>query len=271
MRGFYPEEPGRVSVITHGMIVIVGSRHDAIAAALAEAWGGRVCTAEDLITPGWSWEVPGGRRTWIVGGAAVDDRDVTGVFVRRSTVHRQELPRVPPADRGYLAAELHGLLSLVLGTTAARVCNPVVDGAFGEEALRPARWLAAARACGIAVHPVRLHSDAEPRPLPEAFTVEVVGDDCHGGGAAARDRSAALALVSRLGLVWGSVAFDGRHRLLTVTARLPPSSSATRALGALLGASPSQVRSRPRRRTGERRALRPQLGRSRAEPRRSRP
>lgn len=253
------------------MIVIVGSRHDAIAAALAEAWGARVCTAEDLLAPGWSWEVPGGRRTWIVGGAAVDDRDVTGVFVRRSTVHPQELPRVPPADRGYLAAELHGFLSLVLGTTAARVCNPVVDGAFGEEALRAARWLAAARACGIAVHPVRLRSDAEPRTLPEAFTVEVVGDDCHGGGAAARDRSAALALASRLGLVWGSVAFDGRHRLLTVTARLPPSSSATRALGALLGASPAQVRSRPRRRTGERRALRPELGRSRAEPRRSRP
>jgi hypothetical protein len=246
------------------MIIVIASRHDAIAAALAEAWGGRVCTAEDLIAPGWSWEVPGGRRTWVVGGAAVDDRDVTGVFVRRSTVHPQELARVPPDDRAYLAAELHALLGLVLGTTAARVCNPVVDGAFGEEALRPARWLVAARACGITVHPVRLRSDAEPRTLPEAFTVEVVGDECHGAGAAARDRGAALALASRLGLVWASVAFDGRHRLLTVTARLPPSSSATRALGALLGASPAQVRPRPRRRTGERRALRP-------EPRRPRP
>jgi hypothetical protein len=225
------------------MIVIVGSRHDPVARGLAGAWPeAALCSAEDLVSPGWVWplEPPKGdrrrpARKWVIAGDVVDDRELTGIFLRRSAVYPEELAGVHREDRAYLAAEAQAFLSCVLATTAARVVNPVVDGAFGEEALRPDRWPLAAQAAGLAMHPIRMCS--KPRRSSVQGTsrvVEVVGGDVI-GDAPQRLRSGAAGLTADLGLSWATCIFDQQHRLVTITAARPPGPVAAAALAVLLG------------------------------------
>ena len=73
------------------MIVVVGSRHDPVAADLIALWPqAALCSAEDLVSPGWVWRH--GRpasRSWIVDAKPIRDEDVTGVFIRRSSVYAE--------------------------------------------------------------------------------------------------------------------------------------------------------------------------------------
>jgi len=217
------------------MIVVLGSRHDPVAAALVASWpGAALCSAEDLTLPGWVWRSPArGAPRWVVGGSVIDDDEVSGVFVRRSTVYPEELLSTHRDDRAYLAAEAHAFLVFVLATTRARVANPVVDGNLGEESLRAERWGEAAHELGLPVAPLRVASDrASPRPW-RPVVVEAVGDEVF-GAASARTRAGVQRLCARLGLTWASFVFDGRQQLRAVTASRPPGRDATRALGQLL-------------------------------------
>lgn len=221
------------------MIVVVGSRHDPVAVALARSWpSAALCAAEDLVRPGWRWRSAtlttrqdGGR--WVVDGEIVNDADVTGVFVRRSGVYPEEFPSTHPDDRAYLAAESHAFLVFLLSATRATVANPVVDGALGEEAIRAERWLAAAAQAKTEVVPLRVTDDGVPRRAAEHFVVEVVGDEAF-GLASTGVKMAARRIVRRLGLAWATVLFDRRQRLLAVTAARPPGEQAIAALGRLL-------------------------------------
>ncbi len=220
------------------MIVVVGSRHDPVAVALAAAWpDAGLCSAEDLTTTGWVWPSGTGTRRWVVSGRVVDDRDITGVFLRRATVLRDELAHIHADDRAYLAAEAHAFLVHVLATTAARVAPPVVDGGIGDETLRPERWLGAAAGAGLTVAPIRLTTEASPdgrRRAPVRRLAEVV-DGVATGDASARCRRGAEVLARDLALPWATLAFDGRGRLVTVTTRAAPSAAATAALASALG------------------------------------
>jgi hypothetical protein len=218
------------------VIVVVGSRHDRVAAALVRAWpGAALCSAEDLTSPGWRWELPVGpvANTWVVDGEAVPDDDVSGVFVRRSAVYPEELTATHPEDRSYLAAETHAFLVFVLATTSGAVVNPVGDGSLGDEAIRPERWMPAAHGCGLTPAPVRMSNRARPRKL-RTRTLEVVGDESF-GDVPERLHRAARALAATLDLAWATFVFDGRSRLVTITATSAPSDEATNALGRLLG------------------------------------
>jgi hypothetical protein len=150
------------------MIVVVGSRHDQVATRLVATWkSAALCSAEDLTRAGLAWEVQGrARRTWVVDGALVDDADVTGVFLRRSAVYPEELTSTHSDDRVYLAAEAHAFLVFVLASTRATVVNPVVDGGFGEEALRHERTVQAAAEGRIAIAPLTLASRTIARRRP---------------------------------------------------------------------------------------------------------
>lgn len=217
------------------MIVVLGSRHDKVAVALVEAWPDAVlCAAEDLTRPGWAWRTssPLSRR-WVIDGEVVDDEEITGVFVRRSTVYPEEFLSTHPDDRRYLAAEAHAFLVFVLSATRGTVANPVAEGAFGDEAIRPERWIAAADDAGLPIAPLRLTSSRlGPRRL-HPVVVEVVGDEAF-GEAPARSKAVALRIARRLELIWATVVFDGRHRLLTITSARPPGHEAVDALGRLL-------------------------------------
>lgn len=219
------------------MIVVIGSRHDSVATALVDAWpDAALCSAEDLTQPGWMWrpDSPPSPR-WVINANVVDDEDITGVFVRRSAVYPEELLSTHPDDRSYLAAEAHAFLVFVLAATRAAVANPVADGALGDEAIRPERWIPAAVGAGLSVAPLRLTSNhLRPRQL-HPIVVEVVGDEVF-GDAPARLKVAALRVARQLNLLWAAVVFDGRHRLLTITSARPPSAEALDALGRLLAA-----------------------------------
>jgi hypothetical protein len=219
------------------MIVVVGSRHDAVALALVSRWpGAALCSAEDLVQPGWVWpHREPVSRTWLVDGRLVRDEEVTGVFTRRSAVYAEEFATIHPEDRAFLAAENHAFLAFVLATTSARVVNPVIEGAFGEEALRPERWTTVAQALEIPVRPVRVSSQPRRQTRYRAYEIEVVGNEVFGAGPPPV-LEAAHRLIDALGVAWGVVLFDARHRLITITSARRPSDSAATALGRLLGA-----------------------------------
>lgn len=217
------------------MIVVVGSRHDSVAANLVASWpDAALCSAEDFVHQGWVWRHgQPASRTWIVNTRPVRDEDVTGVFIRRPTIYAEELATTHPADRAFLASEVHAFLTFVLATTSARVVNPVIDGAFGEEALRPERWTAAASALGINVRPLRVTSRQRRRTRYRTYEVEVVGDKVF-GDAPARVLEGARRLASALGLAWGVFLFDARYRLITISGARRPSDAAAAALASLL-------------------------------------
>src|SRR5215510_4696081 len=217
------------------MIVVVGSRHDSVATNLVALWPqAALCSAEDLVSPGWVWfQGKSGLHTWIVDTKPVRDEDVTGVFLRRSAVYAEELVTTHPADRHFLAAETNAFLTFVLATTLARVINPVNDGAFGEDVLRPERWLATASEIGMAVRPMRVYSERRRRAYRINYEVEVVGSEVF-GAAPPRVRERARRLTETLGVSWAVLLFDARHRLITITAARRPSAPAAEALGRLL-------------------------------------
>lgn len=219
------------------MIVVVGSRHDPVATDLVRSWPRAVlCSAEDLVSPGWVWSHSQPETcTWIVDKKPVRDEEVTGVFIRRSAVYAEELITTHPADRAFLAAEAHAFLTFILATTSALVVNPVFDGAFGEEALRPERWTALASQVGMSVRSVRVASGPQRRTKYRTNEIEVVGSELL-GNCPARVRDGASRLTNLLGVAWGVVLFDARHRLVTITTARRPSDAAAAALGRLLKA-----------------------------------
>jgi hypothetical protein len=217
------------------MIVIVGSRHDKVAAALVKAWpDAALCSAEDLTRSGWIWHLNRtGLSRWVIGGEIVADEDITGVFVRRSAMYPEEFLSTHPDDRSYLAAETHAFLIFVLAATRALVATPVADGALGDEAIRPERWMPMARQAGLSVAPIRLSSNRLRIRRLHPVTLEVVGNEVF-GTAPRRSKAAALQLVHQLNLLWATVVFDRRHRLVTITSAQPPCDEAVPALGRLL-------------------------------------
>lgn len=219
------------------MIVVVGSRHDRDALALVTCWPeARLLSAEDLTSAGWEWAVCDGPRIWVVDGERIDDRHVSGVFVRRSTVHPEELVGVHRDDRSYLAAECHAFLIAVLGTTHAKVVNPVGEGAMGDEALRPERWMPAAVAAGLVPRPILLSDATQPVLPTPAHMVEVAGGQPFASSPEVPEqiRAGAVEMIATLDMTWGCCAFDEQRRLIGVTTSFQPSAGARVELGRLL-------------------------------------
>jgi hypothetical protein len=218
------------------VIAVAGSRHDAVAEELVRRWpGAALCGAEDLTTHGWRWPTSSsiGERKWVIDGATVPDHEVTGVFVRRSTVYPDEFPRTHPDDRTYLAAESHAFLVFVLATTGATVVNPVRDATFGADALRPEEWMAVASRLGVVVAPLRITSGGWPRPFDSTTIVEVVGREPL-AEQPVKLADAAVAVTGALGLTWAVAAFDDKDRLGALSITRPPSTDAACRLGQLL-------------------------------------
>jgi hypothetical protein len=222
------------------VIVVAGSRHDPVAAALVRAWpGAALCAAEDLAAPGWIGRLhPPSSLRWIVAGRPVADSEISGVFVRRSAFYPEEFLSTHPDDRAYLAAEAHAFLGWVLSRTGAVVANRPRDGAFGKEALGLEQWMPAARRAGVAVRPLRLTSRPARRPRNRPpFVVDLVGGaPC--GDAPVGVKKAAARLAGELDLVWATALFDGRRRLIAMTAAADPGPEARDRLGAILARRP---------------------------------
>lgn len=169
--------------------------------------------------------------TWVIDGTVVADAQITGVFLRRSAFYPEEFQATHPADRAYLAAECQAFLVALLDSSAAVIANPVNGGAFGEDALRPERWMAAAQSLDLPVAPLRVQA-TQRMPPPLTSRVDVVGDEVHGISRSLRPRL--VQLVRALQLPWATLLLDERERLVGVTGALAPSDVAATALAALL-------------------------------------
>ena len=218
------------------MIVVVGSRHDNVSRSIVEALpSAALCSAEDLTRPGWIWALssPEANR-WVVDGKVVDDSEVTGVLVRRSCVYPEELVATHRDDREYLAAESTAFLVFVLSQTGARVANPVADGALGDDAVRPERWMPAAAGLGVRPAPLRLKAGGAVRLPAATTTAQVVGREAF-GDVPPRLREAAVELAAALHLLYAAFVFDRRRRLVAVSSVQPPSEAALAGLASALG------------------------------------
>jgi hypothetical protein len=217
------------------MIVVLGSRHDPIAASLVDQWSdASLCSAEDITTVGWAWSPTGAvDPMWVVDGSPVSDRNVDGVFLCRRAFYAEEFPTTNPHDRAYLAAESHAFTADVLSSTDATVVQPVGDGTFGDELLRPDRWIAVARSIGLPVAPMRLGSRVEPYDASSLRSVEVVGDAVL-GEVSAETKARLVDLASGLGVGWLTVALDESDRVHSLTSSAAPSPEARVALESYL-------------------------------------
>src|SRR5664279_42730 len=96
------------------MIAVLASRLDPEARALVAAWsaeGAALLSAEDLGSPGWVFDPRDpGAGTAVVAGQPVPVAALRAVLTRRPAVVAEELARIAPADRPYVAAETNAFL-----------------------------------------------------------------------------------------------------------------------------------------------------------------
>lgn len=218
------------------MIVIIGSQFDPVASGLTESWAdAELCSAQDLVSPGWSWKVADkDNQTWVISGKTVPDEEVAGVLVLRSAVLPEELTTIHADDRAFVSSELRAFITFLLVSTRALVINPVINHTFGEDVLRREWWLVYAGQAGVPVYNRRVTHLLNPRPLPKtAWRVEVVGDKTISDAPPSVCERAGKT-AGAAGLLWGVFSFDSRRNLLDISACGMPSPAAATALYQLL-------------------------------------
>ena len=199
------------------MLVVVASRFDGEATALAARWakdGAALLRCEDLSTAGWRY-LPDDPRssTAVVSGELVPISSIRGVVTRRPSIFEAEIACVATMDREFVAAEMNAFLLCWLAALRCPVFNPPTPGCLSGPNWSPAEWVRAAARTGICVRPFRTDIPACPEsrieqsgigpaePAGEAIEVTLVGDCCFGapdGEVAAYARNLAAAAGVRL-------------------------------------------------------------------------
>lgn len=149
------------------MILIIASRFDAGAAALARRWHRHdacVLTCEMLSQRGWVF-IPGDPdegRVVLASGRTVDVRDISGAVTLLPYVGEAELPQIAKKDRPYVAAEMMAFLVAFLTALPCAVLNRPTPVCLTGPYLRPEGWLRAAAREGLRIRGVTRNI---PRPL----------------------------------------------------------------------------------------------------------
>jgi hypothetical protein len=146
------------------MIVVLASRLDPEARALVAAWShadAALLSAEDISTVGWDFDPsdPAGG-TAVVEGRRVRIAQLRGVLTRRPAVIAEELARIAPSDRTYVAAEANAFLVAWLSALPCRVVNEPTPTSLCGPAWDRWRWQAAAARAGL---PWAQEAPDEPR------------------------------------------------------------------------------------------------------------
>jgi hypothetical protein len=143
------------------MLIILASRSDASAAALARRWhehGAQVVTCEALSRRGWVFDpATPTRGMLVVGDEPVPVRSVRGAVSLLSAVHPCELPHVVAQDREYVASEMMAFLVAWLSSLPCPVLNRPSPLCLAGPHLRREQWLWAATRVGL---PARWESTA---------------------------------------------------------------------------------------------------------------
>jgi len=183
------------------LIVIVASRWDDSARALAGRWAGcdaRVMTPRDLSRPGWrqrfgsSGRIGDGTGSTLVVDGRIEPQDrVAGVLTRLAGVAEQELGHIEPADRAYVAAEMTAFLLGWLASLTCPVVNRPTPACLTGPGWGRERWALLAARSGMLVEPIRsgtfsgtcsrtsaVGTAGQPDPGPDACSVTVAGESC---------------------------------------------------------------------------------------------
>ena len=171
------------------MLVILASRHDAVARSLAARWaaeGAAVLTPRGLSTAGWRHRLGSpSDSAAVIDGRPVPVEELTGVLTHLWCVGVQDLAHIVPADREYVSMEMTAFLTSWLSSLKCPVLNRPTAACLAGPNWRPEEWAHRAARLGIPVRPVERRSafGTEPAPPPPAapqVTVTVVGPRCLG-------------------------------------------------------------------------------------------
>lgn len=171
------------------MLVILASRHDAVAASLAARWSAEdvaLVTPENLSASGWR-HYPGSPESSSapLGGRAVGECEITGVLSRMWGVGEFDLPHIVPEDRAYVGMEMTAFITSWLYGLPCPVLNRPTPTCLTGINWREEEWTHRAARLGIPVRTVRRRTalDAEAQPptaAGPACVVTVVGKRCVG-------------------------------------------------------------------------------------------
>jgi hypothetical protein len=167
------------------MIVILASRHDAPARALAARWADQdaaLLTPRGLSAAGWRHHLGSPEDSAaVVGGRTLPVADIKGVVTRLWSVGEADLPHVVPEDREYVAVEMSAFLTSWLSSLECPVLNRPTATCLAGPNWRAEEWTHRAARLGIPVRPVERRSAlgdaAQPAPPAEELaSVTVVGE-----------------------------------------------------------------------------------------------
>ena len=175
------------------MHVVVASRNDPAAQALAARWASRhgcevaLLTGADLSVAGWSHRVGApDQSVAVLEGRRIRPGDIDGVLTRLAYVAPDELPHIAEGDRAYAAQEMTAFLLSWLSSLACPVLNPPWPDCLAGPGWTQEKWLLSAERIGIPVQPLTrlVVWEDEPAPLPGPSAplarASVAGRDCFG-------------------------------------------------------------------------------------------
>ena len=172
------------------MIVIVASRWDPTATALAARWAthdAQVLTPRDLSVAGWRQRLNRSsdrkgvsRGSAVVNGNVVPQEQITGVLTLLPGVSADELADITPRDRPYVAAEMTAFLLLWLSRLRCPVLNRPTPTCLSGPHWRQEKWVQVAAQAGIPVQAIyRLavfgKSSVEEQGAADAVALTVIG------------------------------------------------------------------------------------------------
>jgi hypothetical protein len=166
------------------MLVIVASRWDRAATALAARWAAhdaQILTPRDLSFAGWRQrlnEVTGG--TAVVNSSVIAQEQISGVLTLLRSVSEDELDDIASRDRPYVAAEMTAFLLFWLSHLRCTVLNRATPTCLSGPHWRQEKWTQVAALAGIGVRPVRRlaefgHSCPAEQAAAGEIAVTVVG------------------------------------------------------------------------------------------------
>lgn len=138
------------------MVLVMANSCDAVARAFVERYarqGARLFQPSDLSRVGWKYELGecAGPPQAVVAGRACPHSRLAGVITRLASVTPADLPHINPADRAYVAVEMHAFLVAWLHALPCPVLNRPSPACLAGEWWSPQEWMYWACRLGIPV------------------------------------------------------------------------------------------------------------------------
>ena len=199
------------------MIVILASRHDEVARALAARWaadGATLLTPRGLSVGGWRHHLGSpSDSAAVIDGRPVPVEELTGVLTRLWCVGVRDLPHIVPTDREYVSIEMSAFLTSWLSQLQCPVLNRPTATCLAGPNWQAEEWTHRAARLGIPVRPLERRSalgmePASPPPATAHVNVTVVGARCLGATDETLRRHARR-LAAHAGVELLDVFFDG--------------------------------------------------------------